>query len=157
MLEFDIHKNLNYREAEVILIGDCNKNSRYLNSTFIKNLDWGVAKVSLFGSARNTERQFVGAAQIGVWIASCLCDNKIISFIIFTKGRTSTQGFPDRKFRWRRFQGWFEKRRAVIASQKEQKGVGARSIITITLTRKQKCLRDSDNGRSYLRWKNYQN
>ena len=37
-----------------------------------------------------------------------------------------------------------------MASQEEQKGVGARSITITTLTRKQKWLRDSDNIRSYL-------
>ena len=39
-----------------------------------------------------------------------------------------------------------------MASQEKQKGVGAPSIIT-SLTRKQKCLRDSDKGRSYLHQK----
>ena len=37
-----------------------------------------------------------------------------------------------------------------MASPEEQKGVEARSITITTLTRKQKCLRDSDNGESYL-------
>ena len=36
MLEFNIHKILNYKEAKVILIGNCNKDSRCLNLTFIK-------------------------------------------------------------------------------------------------------------------------
>ena len=153
MLEFNIHKYLNYREAKVILIGNCNKDSRCLNLAFIKNFDWGEAKDNHIGSARNTERQFVGAAQIGVWIASVLCDAKIMSLIIFTKGRTFTRGCPDRIFWWRRFQRWFEKRRAVMASQEEQKGVGARNIMITTLTRKQKFLRHTDNGRYYLRWK----
>ena len=150
-------KNLNYREEKVILIGNCNKDSRYLNLTFIKNLDCGEAKVLVSGNARNTGGQLVGLAQIGVWIASVAWDMKIMSFIsipIFTIGRTVIPGSEDRIFRWRWFQGWFEKRRAIMASQEEQKGFGARSITMITLTRKQKCLRDSDNSRSYLRWKN---
>ena len=145
-------KNLNYREEKVLLIGNCNKDSRYLNLTFIKNLDCGEAKVVYFGSARNIGGQLVGVAQIGQWRASEDCDVKIIIISIFTtstKGRTAIRGSPDRIFRWRRFQGRFEKRRAIMASQEEQKGVGARSITIITLTRKQECLRDSDNGRSY--------
>ena len=47
------------------MIGNCNKESRYLNLTFIKNLDCGKAKVIPIGSARNTQRQLVGFAQIG--------------------------------------------------------------------------------------------
>ena len=133
-----------------------NKVDTCMNLTFIKNLNYKEPKAILIGSRRNTGGQLVGVAQIREWIASVPSDTKIRSFIcfpIFTIGRTVIPGSQDRIFRWRRFQGWFEKRRAVIASQKEQKGVGARSITIITLTKKQKCLRDSDNGRSYLRWK----
>ena len=50
---------------QVKMIGNCNKESRYLNLTFIKNLDCGNAKVIRIGSARNSQRQFVGFAQIG--------------------------------------------------------------------------------------------
>ena len=117
-----------------------------MNLTFIKNLDCGEAKEIRIRSARNTERQLVGFAQLGEWIASVPWDLKIMSS---TKGRTVTWGYEDRIFRWRRYQGWFEKRRVIITSQKEQKGVGARSITIITLTRKQ----NSDSGRFYLRLK----
>ena len=154
-LNSNIHKKLNYREAKVIVIGNCNKESRCLNLTFIKNLNYREENVILMG--RNTRRKLVGVAQIGIWIASAAWDVKIWFFNLYrippTKPRTVTWGSPDRIIRWRRFQVWFEKSRVIMASPEEQKGVEARSITITTLTRKQKCLRDSDNGGSYLGWK----
>ena len=136
------------------IIGNCNKDSTCLNFS-IKNLNYREIKVILMG--RNTRRKLVGLAQIGVWIASVAWDVKIRSFIRYrippTKPRTVTWGSPDRIIRWRRFQVWFEKRWVIMASLEEQKGVGARSITITILTRKQKYLRDRDNGRSCLRWK----
>ena len=63
-LNSNIHKKLNYREAKVIVIGNCNKESRCLNLTFIKNLNYREENVILMG--RNTRRKLVGVAQIGI-------------------------------------------------------------------------------------------
>ena len=48
------------------MIRNCNKDNRYFNLTFMKNLDCREANVFPIGSARNTGGQLVRVVQMNV-------------------------------------------------------------------------------------------
>ena len=82
-MKSNIHKNLNYREAKVIHIGNCNKD-RCFNLTFIKYLNYREAKVILIGNY-NKESRYLNLTFIKTSIIE-----RQKSFLLVTVTKTGT-------------------------------------------------------------------